>query len=159
MTSLHIDFTLILEMLNFVVLFLLLRWKLFGPLMELIENRKKKIEVEIKQAEESRKNAEILEKNYKERIAKIHEERLKIITQAKEEGETIKEEAKREALEEIEMMKLQTARDIELDKRKAFLSLKEEISNTAVEIASKILQKEIDIKTHKILIETFLEKL
>ena len=50
-------------------------------------------------------------------------------------------------------------RDIELERRKAMNEAKGEISSLAVELASKVVKKEIDQKDHEALFEQFIDEL
>lgn len=60
------------------------------------------------------------------------------------------------AQSEAAAMREKASRDIELERRKAMNEMKREISGLAVEIASKVAEKEIDEKQHEALIEAVL---
>ena len=63
------------------------------------------------------------------------------------------------AQSEAAAMREKASRDIELERRKAMNEMKSEISGLAVEIASKVAEKEIDEKQHEALIERFIDEL
>ena len=63
------------------------------------------------------------------------------------------------AQSEAAAMREKASRDIELERRKAMNEMKREISGLAVEIASKVAEREIDEKQHEALIERFIDEL
>ena len=70
-------------------------------------------------------------------------------------GEQIVAEAKDQAV----YMKQKAEMEIEQEKRKAFADVKSEISGIAVEIASKVVSREIDEKDHEALIQDFIDRM
>ena len=56
-------------------------------------------------------------------------------------------------------MREKASREIALERRKTMDELKGEISGLAVEIASKVAEKEIGEKEHEALIEKFIDEL
>ena len=77
------------------------------------------------------------------------------IASAKLTGEQIVSTAKAEA----DAMREKASREIELERRKTMDELKGEISGLAVEIASKVAEKEIGEKEHEALIGKFIDEL
>ena len=63
------------------------------------------------------------------------------------------------AKEESEKLRAKTSADIELERQRAMSEAKGEISKMAVEIASKLVRKEIDEDTHSALIDSFINEL
>ena len=60
---------------------------------------------------------------------------------------------------EADAMREKASREIELERRKTMDELKGEISGLAVEIASKVAEKEIGEQEHEALIEKFIDEL
>ena len=82
---LRLDFNLVLVMINLVVLFLLLRKFLFGPVMDIMEKRKAMIEEGLQNADEQQKQAHELKSQYEEILSGAKDESLRIVDQAKQE--------------------------------------------------------------------------
>ena len=77
------------------------------------------------------------------------------LTSANLTSEQIVSQAKAEA----DAMREKASREIALERRKTMDELKGEISGLAVEIASKVAEKEIGEKEHEALIEKFIDEL
>ena len=64
----------------------------------------------------------------------------------------------REAQEKAAGIKARAAADIEQEKKKAINEAKDEIGGLAMDIAGKVVEKEINEADHKKLIEDFINK-
>ena len=63
--------TLTVQVFNFVILFGLLRWKLFGPVMKILEDREHKIKSDLDKAEDAKKEALELKKSYEDKLKEV----------------------------------------------------------------------------------------
>ncbi|MCK4463177.1 MAG: F0F1 ATP synthase subunit B, partial [Candidatus Omnitrophica bacterium] len=125
---------------------------LFKPLLSIMDKRAASIEKTLKDAENSRKQAnerledaqEALEKTSVEIIRMKESSRL----QADEARRSVIEDAKKEGLRIIEGSK----RDVDKEVRMARKSLGEEIAGFSIRIAEKLLKREIKNKDHAKLI-------
>ena len=80
-------FTVIAQIINFLILVWLLKRFLYKPILDGIDAREHKISRVISSAESKKKNAEALENQYKEKLTNIDAERSAIIELAKEEAQ------------------------------------------------------------------------
>jgi len=67
--------TLVLEVINFLILVWLLKRFLYQPILSVIEKRRQKIEAELAQAVKSQEEAEVLKKQYEERLTDWDQEK------------------------------------------------------------------------------------
>ena len=148
----NLNATLIIEVLSFLILLGVLIKFLFKPLLSIMDKRAASIEKTLKDAENSRKQAnerledaqEALEKTSVEIIRMKESSRL----QADEARRSVIEDAKKEGLRIIEGSK----RDVDKEVRMARKSLGEEIAGFSIRIAEKLLKREIKNKDHAKLI-------
>lgn len=61
-----------------------------------------------------------------------------------------------EARERAVMLKNKADQEIEQERKKAFMDVKNELSGIAVDIASKVVEREVDAKDHEAFIEDFI---
>ncbi|WOI35574.1 F0F1 ATP synthase subunit delta [Alteromonas sp. CI.11.F.A3] len=80
-------FTVIAQIINFLILVWLLKRFLYKPILDGIDAREHKISRVISSAETKKKNAEALENQYKDKLTNIDAERSAIIKLAKEEAQ------------------------------------------------------------------------
>lgn len=82
-------FTVIAQIINFLILVWLLKRFLYKPILDGIDARENKISRVISSAETKMKNAEALENQYKEKLTNIDAERSAIIELAKSEAQKV----------------------------------------------------------------------
>jgi len=146
---LEFNLTSIIQLLNFVILLFFLNKFLFKPFLNTLDQRKAKIEGDIKKAEEIRKGAEEYKEQASKELEKARKRAGEILQSAEKRAEEIvnteRERAKQEAQKIIESAKL----EVENIKKSAIEELRNNAIKLAFLIASKILEKEIDEKKHK----------
>ncbi len=143
---------------NVLVLFLFLRWKLFGPVTAFMQKRADKIKNTIAAADQKNTEASALKASYQEKLDNIHNEELDILKNARLAAEARTAEMIKQAERDIEQMKIKAQNEIEAERRKSVMELKDEIANLALLAASKVIDKEIDAQKHVDLIDRFIER-
>ena len=151
-----IDF--IEHILNVVVLFLLLRTFLYKPVRKFMQDREAKFAREREQIDESRTAADSLKAQYELSMknAKLEAEKLAEakLNSAKHEAEDLRKKAKQDAqvLLTDAMAQAVTERDGLL------VELKSQTAELAVDIAEKILEREVKPEDHQRVIDSFFDK-
>ncbi len=151
-----LDITYFFQMINFLVLFLLLRKFLFKPVMDYLDKRNEYVQNSLKEAENKLKDATDLHEEYKKEMANAKREGREIIERASSQGEATREEILKEAKEESEKIMNRARDEIEREKEKVLSELREEVANLSVTIASKILKEKMDEEVHGDLVEKFI---
>ena len=153
------NLTMVWEIINFLVLLFLLQRYLFKPLLEKIDERRDKIESDLNEAEKSKKEAEELEEEYKQKLASAREEAQKIITAAEKRANDRREEIIDDARKEAKRVKERTMEEIEQAKRHALSQLRDEVSDMSLQIATKFLDDSVDKKRHQAMVNDFIKQL
>jgi F-type H+-transporting ATPase subunit b len=159
MESLGIDLKLILaQIVNFLALFFLLNKFLYKPILKFLDERKKKIEASLINAEKISKQLAAIEEQQKQILEQARLSASRIISEGKkfgqEEKEKIIEEAKKKAGEEMKKGVALARQELE----KAQGQLRQEAVNIAAEMAKKVLEKLSDEEKHKLLKTSLDEK-
>ncbi len=138
--------TVALQIIAFTILFLLL-WKFaFGPLVNLMNKRQEKIEEQITSAENNMVESEKTLKQQNEAFAKARVEAQEIIERAHISSSKQADELIVVAKAEAKRLKEQAVQDIQHEKDKAIIELRNEVGSLSVLIASKMIEKELDVK-------------
>ena len=153
-----IPWTFIAQILNLFIQMLLIKKFLFKPIREVLEKRKAKADSVISEAAKTREEAEAMKAEYEENIAAARDKASDILANAQKTATLKSEEIIREASEAAVSMKAKAERDIEQENRKAVNEIKDEIGNMAMEIAGKVIEREISEEDHTKLIDEFIEK-
>lgn len=145
--------TFIWALIVFALLFVAL-WKFVFPnILKMTKEREKRIQNRINKAELSKKEADDLLIEYKEKIDNIGNEIQEMKERAKVEGEKLKEEAMEKAKKEIKDLISLAEHQIEIEKAKAIREIKEDISEMVIAITEKVLKKSLKEDVHYKLIE------
>ena len=92
------------QIINFLIIFWLLKKFMFKPVQTLLEKRKSTIEEGLNAAEENKRLVEETEKREKEVLRKAQSEARKLVEDAKTQYDTIIKKSKDDAKEEVETM-------------------------------------------------------
>ena len=146
-------------LLNTIALFLVAKKFLFVPVKKMIDDRQKEIDDMFAAAEEAKAGAEAMEQEYKEKLSQATETGERIVREAVARGQSREEEIIRQANEEAAAILDKAAADIELEKKKAINDAKDEISELAMAIAEKVVEREFGESDQSALISSFIDEL
>ena len=139
------------------VVFFLVAWavmKFFWPwLMGAIEERQKKIAAGLAAASKSEKDLDEAEKRSKEIIREARDRAAQLLEQAGKRSNEIVDEAKGTASSEAQRLVAQARDEVARETTRAREGLAREVGKLAVEGASRLLEREIDPKTHAALLD------
>lgn len=145
--TLNLEWTnMLVYLAAFVILFIGLTFLLYKPVKKFMDKRRSEIETEIAEAEKIKEESEAkvaeeqakandLTEEVKRRTAELEEE--KIVAQS--EREALLAQARKEADE----IRLAAKRDADAERKKAIVGAKEDVADLAVNVAQKILEREI----------------
>jgi len=150
---------IIFNITNTVILFLVLRHFFFKPVKEFMDNRTNSIQESIDAAEEKNKEAEMLNAQYQEKLAKAHEEAREIVKISTKHAEKKAEEIIIAAKDDVQRLKAKAHKDVEQEKANAAKSIKGEVASIAIIAAGKIINKTIDEETNKDLIDEVINEI
>lgn len=130
-------------MINFLILVGVLTKFLYKPFLNVLEQRKQKIQDAFDSAEMMNKRADEKMANYTARIANVEEEGREIIKEAKQRAEAQAADIINDANEKASQIIAAAHRQIELDKQKAVDEMKQQVAALAMMAAEKIVERDI----------------
>jgi len=130
-----------------VVVFILWTFA-WNPIIHALDARSEKVHGDIEKAEKLRNEADALLSDYKAKLASAKDEAIAIVNEAKNDATALKNKMLADATAEIQARKDQSLRDIELSKMKALQEIQESVVDLSVNIASKILEKQLKAEDH-----------
>lgn len=150
--------TMIATLLNTLILFLVLKHFLFKPVNKILDERREKVEKTYKEADDKLTEASRLETEYTEKLANAKAESAEIVKNATKRAQLRSDEIIAEAKTEASGLIVKANADIEKEKKRAVNQIKDEISDIALMVAEKVVEKEISPKDHERLIENFISE-
>ena len=145
--------------LTFVVMMGLLAKIAFKPIGEALERRGATIKAQLDEAEKSRAEAKKLMEDYQKQIAEARAEAAKVIEEARQLGEKVRKDVVDKATVEASAVVSRAQEEIIRQKDKGIQEMKDTIANLSVQIASKVIEKEVNEATHKQLVENLIKDL
>lgn len=149
---------MIATIINFVVLYLVLRHFLFDPVNNVINSRENEISGRIKKSEEDMKRAEVLRIENEEKLKEAKYEGKSIVEKYKAKAEKVSSDIISEAKDEAQLVMERARKEAEREKEKAKEEIKSQIVNLALILSSKALEESIDEEKHRKLIDEFIAK-
>lgn len=150
--------TMIATLLNTLILFLVLKHFLFKPVNKILDERREKVEKTYKEADDKLTEASRLETEYTEKLANAKAESAEIVKNATKRAQLRSDEIIAEAKTDASGLIVKANADIEKEKKRAVNQIKDEISDIALMVAEKVVEKEISPKDHERLIENFISE-
>jgi len=145
-----------------IIAFLLLLWLLnkyaFGPLFGVMEKRRELIKEQMNAAETSRNAAEASMAEQKAALDEARKEAYAILEQARATSSKQADEIVTSAKNEATRLKDEALKDIESEKNKAISALRTEVGGISVQIASKIIEKQVDEKSQEEIVNKYLKE-
>jgi len=149
---------LVVFIINFIVLFILLRLFLYKPVLKMLDERAKRTKDAMELAEATKKEFEQAKAEVQKQIDKGRQEAQAIITQAMQVGERLKEESRQEATKQAQTIVDRTRSELETERGKIVDGLRREFADIAISAAEKVIKETLDKEKHRKLIEETLQE-
>ena len=153
-----IPWTFIATILNLLLTMLVVKKFLFGRINAILEQRQQLSEKELTDARAAKEEAVNLKESYESSIANARAEATQIIQNAQKEAQQKADATIREAEQQAVDIRTRAEADIAQEKKKAINEAKDEIGGLAMDIAGKVVGKEIREEDHRRLIDDFLDQ-
>ncbi|MFI3313743.1 MAG: F0F1 ATP synthase subunit B [Eubacteriales bacterium] len=151
--------TFIAQICNLFITMMLFKKFLFAPVKKVIADRQAQVDSLYLDAETAKTAALESQTSYEALLTGAKTEAAELVRTATATAQSRGDQMVREAKEEATAIKNKATADIALEKKKALNQVKNEISEIAMDIASKVVEREIDQKDHQKLVEEFIEKM
>jgi F-type H+-transporting ATPase subunit b len=133
-------------LLAFLVVFFVLRKFAWGPILKSLNERQKGIADSLEMAEKIKAEMVQLKGENEALLAKAREERAQLLKEARETRDKMINEAKEQAKIEAGRIIADAQRAIEQQKMAALTEVKNQVGTLVVEVAEKILRRELSDK-------------
>lgn len=149
---------MLVTLVSFLLLLALLKKYAWGPLMNKMEDRENYIANEIETAEKNRQEAEKAQREANEQLKSTRQDAQQIIEDAKKAGQQQEQAIIQAANEAAERMKKSAEEDIAREKEKAVEALQAQVATLSVQIATKVIEKEISAEDQEQLISDYIKE-
>ena len=145
--------------LTFLVLLALLAKFAWRPLLQALESRQELIRKSLDDAQQAKQELERLQAQSAQIIRQARVEADTIIANSRSDGERLREEIKQKARADSDVIVRNAERQIQLETTRALQQIRHEVADLSVQIASKLIQRNLSQADNEVLIEETLKQL
>lgn len=140
---------LLAQIVNFLILLFILRKFMYGPLLKILDQRRKKISDGLKNAEQIEKRLLALEEEREKRIKEAISESKKIVNDASKNATQILEDAHKKAQENIENLLAKNEQSMQRERETLRKEIRSELADLVVLGLEKVAKKTLTTKDQK----------
>ena len=149
--------TFLAQVCNLMIQLVIFKKLLLNPVKKVIVERKAKADSQIADAEKLRTEAEAMKAEYEQNLQNARAEAGQIVAAAQKTAAARGEELLGEARAQAAALQQKAEADIAQERKKAVHEVKAEIGGMAMELASKVVEREIKEADHQDLIDEFIK--
>ena len=150
---------ILISLCNLVILFFILKKFLFKPVKKVLSERQAEYDAKFAEAEDKLAEANEVKEQLEQKYALADDEVDRIIKEAKDNAQRRGDSIVSEAKDKAGIIVRNAEAEADLRKRKAAESIKDEIADVSVEIAEKIIGREVSEEDHRRLMSDFIDKI
>lgn len=147
---------LAMQVVNFFIVLLALRFFLYRPVLELLDRRAQRVREGLEAAEQSKERAAAAEQEVAQQLEDARRQGQALIAQAQASANRLQEEARSQARREAEALLERARGEIQLERDRAIAELRREFADLTVSAAEKVIGQSLDRQAHRRLIDEVL---
>lgn len=147
---------IIISLCNLLIMYLILKKFLFAPVQKMLAQRQAQVDDIYAEANADRKDAGDMKQRYEQHLATAREEADSLVRTATQTAQRRSEAIVHEAEGQAAHLKQKAEEEIKMERRQMLTDVRGEISDMAVAIASKVVEREINADDHAALVDEFI---
>lgn len=147
---------ILISLCNLLIMFLILKKFLFAPVQRVLAQRQEQVNGIYAEAEQSRASAGEMRRQYEKRLAGAREEADELVRNATQTAQRRSDAIMEEAKGQAAHVKQKAEKEIEMERKQMLSDVRGEISDMAVAIARKVVEREINERDHASLVDEFI---
>ena len=151
--------TLIAQICNLFIQLLIVKIFFLDKIKAILDQRREAADKQINEAETAKSEALAIKKTYEQNMLEAKAKADDLLLTAQRTANSRSEEIISQAQQQAAQIKSKAAADIELEKKKAINEAKNEISDLAMAIAGKVVERELKDSDQASLIDGFIREL
>ena len=148
---------ILISLANLLIMLWIVKKFLFKPVMKVMQERQNQVEKIYDDANQDRSDAAGMKLEYEQRLAAAREEADGLVRNAVQTAQRRGDAIVAEAASQASHLKQKAEEEIAMEKKQMLRSVQGEISDMAVTIASKVVEREIQQKDHDAFVDEFIK--
>ena len=149
---------LLTQVVTFIILLVILRFVAYKPLMRMLDERSRRIKESMEQAESIKEQSARAEEEVRKQLETAGREGQERIARAVRAGEDVKQKAQAEARQEAEALINRARTEIHRERDEVIGEVRREFADLTILAAGKVIDRSLDKKDHRELIDKVLEE-
>ena len=151
--------TLIVTIINLFIQLYVVKKFFLSKVLDILDKRREAADQEIVQAQAAKEEALAIKETYEENMKQAKAEANEILLNAQKTATARSEEIIGQAKVQAAQIKEKASADIELEKKNALNGAKDEISDIAMAIAEKVVERQLNAEDQETLVSRFIDDL
>ena len=147
---------ILISLANLLIIFLIFKKFLFQPVQNVFAKRQAEVDKLYGEAEDDRNAAMGMKQEYESRLATAREEADGIVKNAVQTAQRKGDAILSEASTQASRMKQKAEEEITMERKQMLMDVRSEISDIAVSIASKVVEREVQKQDHENFVDEFI---
>lgn len=143
----------------FVLVYLVLSRVAFPRLGEVLDQRREGIQGQLEDAETRLREADEIKARYEAQLGDAKTEANRIIEEAKTTAESLRRDVVAKAETEAQAIVARAQADVAAERDRALAGLRNEVAGLSVDLAARIVEKELDAPSHQQLVDSYIQNL
>lgn len=148
---------ILISLANLLILFVLFKKFLFKPVQKVLNERQEQVDKIYDDAAQDKAAAAGMKQEYEARLNTAREEADALVRSAVQTAQRKSDQIVSEAASQASHIKQKAEEEIALEKKQMLQDVKSEISEMAVNIASKVVEREIQKADHENFVDEFIK--
>ncbi|MBQ8081504.1 MAG: F0F1 ATP synthase subunit B [Clostridia bacterium] len=148
---------ILISLINLLLIFLMLKKFLFKPVQKVMSTREEQVNKIYSEAAESRQAADQMKQEYEQRLANARAEADGLVKNAVQTAQRRSDQIIADASNQASHLKQKADQEIAQQKKQMLADVRGEISELAVDIASKVVEREINQKDYDGFVDDFIK--
>ena len=149
---------LISQIVNFGLLVALLSIFLYRPVLDKLQERSRRIEQGVEDAERAQTRLEEAEAHYEQELERARQDSQEVLERATRNAEQQRQEILLKARQEAHEIVLRAQQQAEREMQEREIERRQQVIDLAMAAASRLLEEELDERKHRHLIEEFISE-
>ncbi len=147
-----------LHVLNVVIMFFILKLLVYKPILKFMKKREHMISDKIDELDSREKELMRQKEEYEHLLAEAHNEAAELITKSNEMARDHAREIIDNAKEHARNLVVRAKKEIEAEKVQVRHDMRRQITEMSIQIAQKVLEREISLEDNRKIIDEFFER-
>ena len=153
-----INGTVVVELITFLLMLAILARWVYPEIVRLAEARQRAVAEQLKEAEQSRLDAEARLKEAEAKLVDARKTAQSVIDAASKSAEQLRQEAKQKSEDESRRLVESARKEIDAERLKAVQAVRSEVAGLVVAATEKVIGETLDVNKHKQLIDRAIEE-